>query len=267
MYLQLDNSDRYDIVLESNPATVAVLQIFKHLQHVPVPFRKWDNPFYLSTQTHETLVSALDEFAGKLDIEVDVNRCLNYDQDYLNYLHKLYEKNYNGDPRWLDYHEHIHFCEPQEIRHEYKKLAINYREKAGPLERKFDMSFRYSFQTSVEAGQVYLAWAELGKTPYHYWQNQEPNNVDRICELAKPWLILRPKLMIALTDIDFLVDKDINGFNLWWNNYHDTWCRHWNIQQWSINDMFSVSSLGRISDLTGLIDNLVNGHNPAWIKL
>lgn len=267
MHLVLDNHDQFDIVLDQGPVSQVIEKTFKHLQHVPIPFREWDNPFFLSTQAHESLVNRLVYFARRLNVNIDSDLCLRQDQKYLNHLHEIYEKSYDGDPDWLDYHEHIHLCEKSETKYDFKKLVINYREKAGPLERKFDPLFRQSFKNKVTAGEVYVSWAELGKTPYHYWKNNEPDDIDRICELAKPWLILRPKLNIAFSDIDFMVNKKSDSFDQWWEQHHDSWCRYWNIDRWSIYDMFSVTSVGHITEINSLANCLTNGHNPEWIKL
>lgn len=266
MNLLLDNNAKFEIELEQNTIADTIKKIFKHLQHVPIPFKTWDNPFLLDNQTHKTLVQDLKLFAQRLKIDVDVELCYSQDQSYFNYLHKIYEKSYNGDPKWLDYHEHIHLCEKHED-DSFKRLVIDYREKSGPLEQRFNLSFREFFKNEVNPGEVYLSWAELGKTPYGYWENREPDDINRICELAKPWLILRPKLSIAFSNKNFLINKKIDNFNHWWKQYHDQWCHHWNIDHWSIEDMFSVSKIGYIDDLDRLKNSLFQGHNPSWIKM
>lgn len=257
----------FEIVLDQNPVTESIVGIFRHLQHVPIPFRDWDNPFSLAKISHRDLVKRVIFFAEKLQITVDEERCLVQDQSYLNHLHGIYERSYNGDPRWLDFHEHIHLCEKQKIDHDTRRLSINYREKAGPLERKFEHSFRSFFKTKVSPGEVYVSWAELGKIPYQYWQDNESSDIDRICQLAKPWLIFRPKLTISFSEIDFLSDKKVLEFGQWWEQYHDRWCAHWNIDRWTIQDMFGISSVGNIQNLSTLRQCLENGNNPRWIKV
>lgn len=267
MHLILDDLSDFEIVLNQTLMAKVIAQIFKHLQHVPIPFRKWDNPFFLATLTHQDLVDRLEIFAEKLQISIDRKKCLSRDQSYLNHLHWIYEQSYDGDPRWLDYHEHIHLCEKQQIENNFKRLSINYREKAGLLERKFNHSFRETFKTKVIPGEVYVSWAELGKIPYQYWQNDEPNDINRICQLAKPWLVFRPKLIISFSEIDFLSHKKISEFAHWWEQYHDRWCAHWKIDHWTIEDMFGISSVGNANNFVGLQKCLTQGNNPRWIKL
>lgn len=267
MKLILDDLQTFEIELHQNPVSSLILQIFKHLQHVPIPFRDWDNPFFLSATTHQQLVQGLEFFAQRLQIKIDLARCQCQDQSYFNDLHRIYEQSYDGDPQWLDFHEHIHLCEKHDIDHNARKLSIDYREKAGLLERRFDHSVRDFFKTKVSPGEVYVSWAELGKIPYHYWQNNESDNLDRICQLAKPWLVFRPKLIISFSEIDFLKDKKISEFNEWWQRYHDGWCAHWKIDHWDIKDMFGISSVGHIQDLPWLQHCLEKGNSPRWIKL
>ena len=106
-------TDGTDIVLDtvSSPVESALRQMLKHLQHVPVPFRDWDNPYYRDAVSHEELVNQLDKFANKLNITIDQSKCLATDDKYLNELHRIYEINYDGNPDWLDFHETIHLCQ------------------------------------------------------------------------------------------------------------------------------------------------------------
>jgi hypothetical protein len=170
-------------------------------------------------------------------------------------MHSLYEKGYNGNSCWLDFHEHIHLCELYYINERQPRLTIDYREKSGLLEKKFDISWMESATTIIQAGDVYIEWAELGKHPYTYWKNNEPDDIRRICELVKPWLKLRPKLQIATADVNRLANKDIVGFNQWWSRYSDKWCQHWNITKWDINDIMACTVIGRVNHIT--ISNLL----------
>ena len=118
----------------------------------------------------------------------------------------------------------------------------------------------------TQAGDVYVAWAELGKIPYTYWEDQESNDINRLCELCKPWLILRPQLRIALEDFDMLGYKDTVGFNKWWADYHDVWCQHWNISNWTVENMFACIVIGHTNanQITQLLKNKIH---PQMVRL
>ena len=125
-----------DIELYPGPTTDLIVRCYKHLQHVPLPIRDWDYPFYLDQIKLEHVIEKLCNFAMQLGVEIDPEQC--DQQSYLNYLHGVYEKNYNGRPLWLDFHENIHLCEELNKLKRGKVLAINYRELAGPLLLDFD---------------------------------------------------------------------------------------------------------------------------------
>jgi hypothetical protein len=265
MKIKLHDNSEHEIELFQTPLVDTLISIFKHLQHVPLPFRLWDNFFYLNSISHQDAVDQLAKYGLNLNIDVDKELCINQNQDYFNFLHKIYENSYNGDPKWLDYHEYLHICE--RFRTEEKTISLDYREKAGPLEKPFDKKWLKNKKTSVDPGDVFIGWAELGKIPYRYWEDSEPNNIDRICELGKPWLKLKPKIRIAIESIDFLQEKQIGVFNNWWAQYHDQWCKHWKLDSWQIEEMFGVVLIGKITDMDTFVMKLKQQINPVKILL
>jgi hypothetical protein len=119
----------------------------------------------------------------------------------------------------------------------------------------------------VRAGDVYIHWSELGKTPYLYWTHNESNDINRLCELSKPWLKFDPILSIALSDKNFLENKNIEKFNAWWENYSEKWCEHWQIPSWSLVDQYSVIVVGHITQIDQVADLLKNQIYPIKIQL
>lgn len=253
-----------DIVLDHNPIAAAIQKMYRHLQHLPITFKPWDNPYY-SNMPLDYLVSKLAGYGKAVGVDVDAQKCLSQDQTYLNALHKIYEQSYDGSSPWLDYHEHIHMCEYTTKK--FQTLVIDYREKAGLLEKPFDMSWMTHTTTKVRRGDVYINWTELGKTPYQYWKNAEPNDIQRLCELAKPWIKLRSKLSIALDDVDFDDRTDKNEFSQWWQNHEQPWCQHWGINQWGVAEIFAVSVIGHIDDIDSVDLNLQKNMLPTRIRL
>jgi len=266
MKLLFSNSNQIDLGINDTVLGNLYKKSYKHLSRAELIFRDWDNPYYLDHLTYEQLVEKLTLYAHRVAVEIDQDRCLSRDQWYFNQIHKIYELNYNGQPAWLDFHEHIHLCEQYSQRRR-KTLDIDYREKAGLLEKPFDLKWLEDSATSVQAGDVYTTWAEPGKTPYSYWSDNEPNDVDRLCQLAKPWLRLRPKILIALEDNDRMKNNKINEFESWWANYQEPWCRHWNLKSWSSQDIFSSVVIGKVSDLDAVLALLQNNINPVGISM
>jgi hypothetical protein len=266
MKLLFSNNEAIDFHIDDSPLGLMYQKIYKNLSKVPIPWRPWDNPCYKENLTYSEMVDHLVHYAQNLSIDIDTAKCINRDQDYFNSIHKIYEDNYNGNPVWLDFHEHIHLCEyynypPKEF------LCIDYREKSGLLEKPMDPIWLLNTTTKICAGDIYVRWAELGKTPYHYWENNEPNDLQRMCQLAKPWLKLRPNIHIALKDIDTLKDIQCNNFATWWKTYQTGWTAHWNISKWTIDDIFGVSVFGKTTQTALLKKQLRNNLIPTKITL
>jgi hypothetical protein len=241
-------------------------KIYKNLSKVPIPFRPWDNPYYIKNLTYTELVERLITYAQQVSIDIDRSKCLIQDQHYFNSIHKIYEQNYNGNPAWLDFHEHIHMCEMY-FKETDDLFYIDYREKSGLLEKPMNPDWLINTQTTVCAGDIYVQWSELGKTPYNYWKNNEPNDIKRICELAKPWLKLRPTIYVALDDMDRLKNIQCDEFSAWWKDYQQDWKNHWNIPNWNIENIFGVSVFGKTNQAELLKEQLKNNAVPIRVVL
>jgi hypothetical protein len=268
MKIVFTNLESVDISLDNSDFSKIYQKIYKHLSKVPIPFQEWDNPYYLDQFSYSDLVDKLLHFSSKLSLSIDQKKCLAQDQFYFNEIHKIYETNWDGNPLWLDFHEHIHLCE-NFFSTTKNILSIDYREKAGLLERPFDLKWLNDATTNIQAGSVFVEWSELGKTPYHYWQNQEPSDIVRMCELSKPWLKLKPKIIVALEDIDRLAAKRKfeSEFEKWWQKYQKDWCQHWNIPSWSLRDMFSVKVFGQVADVESIKTYLKAGEIPTRVLI
>jgi len=265
MYLNLLDNSQFKIITNGSNVLPDLQKIFKHLQHIDIPFCEWNNPFYYECNTQEDNVNKLIYFAQILGITIDKNKCISFDQQYFNKLHETFEKNYNGDSRWLDFHEMIHICESKSQSNK-SVLTIHYRHLSGMLEPPFNKDMK-DYTTQITRGDVYIEWAQLGKTPYTYWANKEPNNINRLCKLAVPWIKLKPLIKISLQDQNLLYNKKIDKFNAWWNLYKKDWCSHWNLQDWTIKDMYNVAVFGRIENVDSLILKLKSKIHPKRITL
>lgn len=267
MHIILNDQSSIKLDPVSNPVEPIIRSMFKHLQHVPLEFRPWDNPYYISKISYNDLVEQLIELAGKLDISVDRSRCFNRDDAYYNYLHKIYETNYDGKPIWLDFHENIHLCQRYYWPSKRKATVLDWREKAGPLIKEFNVQWLEQHSTmKVKKGDVYVEWNELGKTPWQYWKEQEPDDATRLLELVKPWNKLRPKLNVAMQDIDFESQINSKEFLAWWNRFKDQWCRHHNLLGWNLEHA-SVIVVYKIVNFEDFDQALQQCHFPTRVVL
>lgn len=238
---------------------------FHHLSKVDIPYRFWDNLSSIKNTSLLSLSQDLIKHAKFFAIDVDPNLISN--QIYLNQLHEIYEKYYDGKPDWHDFHENIHAIERKLDRHvALPVLEINYRQLAGMLKKRFEYSWIDLGRNQVAAGEVYLAMDELGKSPLVYWTDKEPDDLDRICQLAKPWIWLRPKIHIALDDINFMSADVPDEFFAWWNKHRESWCKHWNIPNWELKHIKTVIPIGTIANWQSLEIKICNGVVPYRIS-
>lgn len=267
MKILFSNNTTIDLEIDNSPIGKIYQKVYRHLSSLPIPFSSWDNGYaYKKSINYSTLVDQLVMYANQLSIIIDKEKCLAQDQLYFNTIHKIYEKHYDGTPGWLNFHEHIHMCEGY-FKEYPNVLTIDYREKMGPLEKPFDRAWLSTSTTNIKAGDIFVAWSELGKTPYTYWNNHEPPEISRMCELIKPWAKLIPKIKIALEDIDRLKGKKITEFETWWNQHKSPWLEHWDLPDWTTHDIFSAITVGKTTQLDLLKEQVENNILPTRILI
>jgi hypothetical protein len=265
MQIVFSNGDTVDLILNQTPVAAIYQKIYKHLQHVPVPFQDWDSPFYFRSHSLPQLVTKLIMYAEKVDVPIDQERCLAQDQDYFNILHVVYENNSNNGPGWADFHRHLHMCEKSHVNETVmqKTLKIDYNEKSGPLEKPFDRQWLADATSKISAGDAFICWQELGKTPYTYWSDNEPNDIERMRQVIRPWAKLKPNIFVALEDID--LEKDSVEFEQWWAQYRQQLCKYWNIPSWTVDDMSKCLVLGKVSGIDSVMTLLKNDIRPIQV--
>ena len=78
---------------------------------------------------------------------------------------------------------------------------------------------------------------------------------------------MKPKILIALEDIDGLTRVDVDQFEPWWNRYRREWSQHWNMSDYTVEQMFSSVVFGRIPSLELVVENFKNNILPTQIKI
>ena len=251
------NDNCYLIELENNSVSQNIMAMLKHLYRLPLRFGILDNPY---TCTKDAAIKQLIEYAGKLGIDVNPTELAS--QKYLNYLHSIYEKNYNGNDGWLQFHEPIHVLENRAL----DQVDLLYDERAGFLDKKYQFDELLLAQTKIFAGECIVGFSELGKTPYRYWQNGEPDDIVRLCELSKPMLRFHFKITINLIDKN-TIPEDLEEFNQWFSKYKAEWCNHWGIPDWSTEQIFGHIKVGRLLDFENFCLGLKQGHVPIKLRI
>jgi hypothetical protein len=262
--LKLVFADNSDLIISLNNSVTAekLVNMSKHLQKIPLRFSNYDNPFsYTSAIGADQLIKN----ANLLNVKVDTTRLT--DQAYLNSLHKIYEQGYDGNSTWLEFHEAIHILE-QVVSGNIAPVGLGYGSEAGVLNVNYSYEELQTCQTTFSSGDCFVFFNELGKTPYSYWSDHEPDDFNRLIELSKPMIRLHFKIFIALTDINRLPSEENQAeFDAWFAPYKQKWCDHWGIPNWSIEQMRGGIRVGTIDNIDLLTAQLKKNITPTRLLL
>lgn len=262
--LKLVFTDDSDLIINLNDSITAskLANMSKHLQRIPLRFTNYDNPF---SYTATIGVDQLIKNANYLNVTIDRRQLTN--QFYLNSLHKVYEQRYDGDSRWLEFHEAIHIIEQSESS-TIPPVGISYGAESGLLNVKYSYEELQTCQSTFAPGDCFVFFSELGKSPYSYWNDHEPDDFSRLVELSKPMIRLHFRMLIALTEINRLPsEKKQLEFDTWFAPYKQKWCDHWGITNWSITQMVGGIKVGTIDNIRLLHEQLKNNITPARLLL
>ena len=271
--IQWDQDQPIEVAMFSTPPANKIYKMVQHLRHLALDFNVnlRDNPFSKYRTDIDFTYNEIVKYGKDVDVEIDINKLPQ--QIYLNYLHKIYEQQYNGERKWLIYHELIHIIERLHKGLGAEAICLDYREQVGMLTDNYDRSFVPYTTDKLFRGIIYMRWQELGKSPYEYFIDGEPDNFERICQLAKPWVLLKPNFYIAYQDSDrsngqhlHSIGNKFDEFKQWFKQYKDDWKEYWNIPDWEPEEMFKVIPLGFISDMNIFEERLKNKNYPTHIE-
>jgi hypothetical protein len=270
MLILWNNKQALEIRWHDTPVAQAVAKAFKHLQHVPLPWRPWDDSRWVSRVELSEVVDIFVGLAQELKIDVDPSLCLIRDQQYLNHLHTLYESVDKNNKQftqsnWMEFHELIHRIE-RYPRDPSQTINIDYRHYYGLLEQPMKKEWMTP-GVIAQYGDVMVNWTELGKTPFDYMRDGEPNDIRRICQLAKPWITLKPKLNIAYGPQFYPSEQQTAEYKQWWAPYEPTWLKRWGLAEWTLAHQFTSVPVGRLLDMDTMVSWLDQGYHPIGVKL
>lgn len=255
-----------DIILENNPVADHYYRCIKHLQHIDLPFSPRQNPLHV--QQKNEVVTSLISASSMVGVKVDVD--LLTSQDYLNKLHTDYFNNVYSSTHWYAFHDCIHILEDinnQKIR---PTIWFDYGEKAGFLVKPFDRGYLKYATVDVGAGTCVLREHELGKTLFKYYIDNEPSDIDSICQVAKPWVYFKPTLQINYgnsVNYKTFCESNEDGFTKWFAPYKLAWSKYYNISDWTPRELFSVIPIGHIQQLDEFIKCFTNLDYPYRLAL
>ena len=174
------NDETVGIETYSTQCGIAVDQMLKHLQHVTVPFMPTNDNPYARGDVFHNLVQAGNT------VGVFVNHDKLTDQLYLNHMHAYYEQAGDVSLPWLNFHNCIHAVEMHNAGHYPQVCWINWQHLGGPLAKPMSESYMKESTETVQAGDIFTDYAELGKPVYAYWRDNEPSDLNRLLQLSAP---------------------------------------------------------------------------------
>lgn len=242
-------NDTLDVDYKVHDSTLADkwFKKIKHLKNVPIdPIESG----LANVSDLKTIHRHFCDFAG-----VDYEPLTFLDQEVLNNLHHLYEKNHDrlagvsNNSILYKFHHAVHYQENKLKKNDRNNfITVGWGIHEGPLTNNtFCGGF---YETKIIKNFIYLPWAELGKTPLQYWRDKEPNDQERFNALAKPHFTFRAKFSIALQNIDPpALDPQ---FELWFKSFKKAWLDHHGISKWDELDEYSAPLLATTADTTDL---------------
>lgn len=260
----LDSGKEYIINLIESPIKNKIVKSLKHLQHLKLPSSKFDNTIFYN---FEIAIEQLQHYASILGITVEVDKIKT--QPYLNFLHKIYEENHSYyNSNWLSYHETLHAIEKL-LDKSYipKNITFDYKNLAGYTNTKYTFNELQTIRFNNQPGECFVIFNELGKTPYHYWKNKEPDDFERLCQLAKPMLRFNFAIKLWFEENNLSNLEGLDEFSNWFSKYKNDWCNYWNIPDWSIEQMLGGIPIGYCKDWDKILVEVSNGSRPLYLKL
>ena len=241
-----------DYILADNLIAEKWFAKIKHLKNIPI------DPIESKLENLSNLQEIYEDFCKENQIEIKQFENIK-DQNVLNELHKLYEDNHDKLSRinskiLYKFHHAIHSAE--EGGADRKNITVAWGTKEGLLAEQFNCNPYYAEE--LKQNNIYLRWAELGKTPLKYWQNNEPSNQARINELCKPHTTLRAQFNICLKD--FKPKTFDQNFVEWFAQYKDAWLKHHKIANWDGIDEYSAVLLAHT-------DHKINLSGKTFVKI
>lgn len=230
------NLETVEVEYELHDSVVAQkwFKKIKHLANVPVDLVETE---LVDLNDLRKIYHDFCAFANLTPIAIDV-----LDQDTLNRLHKIYEDTHDDLSRrknnsiLYQFHHSIHWHDDTPKRN---NINVSWGVKEGPLTEKFDCNNYYADR--IEKNNIYLPWAELGKTPLTYWRDKEPSDQTRFNQLAKPHVYFRAKFFVSRMDVDTTALP--TQFTQWFEQYKNDWFTHHGISKWDEVDEQSAPLL------------------------
>ena len=259
-----------EIVLDKNPVAEYYADCIRRLKNINLEINTRHNVLDPLRSNLKKIKHFFVARAGNVGIIVDYKKLNN--QKYLNELHEQYTDSgilKKNDHDWFVFHDYLHLIEDvlQRSKKNASSIFFDYKYYAGPLIKKFDRSLLKYSKSNWSEGDCYIMSSEKGKDLYRFFLDKESTDMTRMCNIAKPWLFLRPVLNVCVLPFNARRPEKDNKFCKWLGKYKDTWCQHWGIHDWRPEETEARIPVGKINDVKLLKERFSVNNYPERIVL
>jgi hypothetical protein len=189
------------------------------------------------------LLKPYQHYKEKLDVIINwinlntpytIEKKVSYNQEDLCSMHDIYVLLAN-DPTYDVFNETyllnklIHMCELTiEKLTKPSHFTIAWGMNDGITMEEFKQDPYQHYTQDIIPGQLYLAWAEIGKKPSGYWHDGDPENLDNFLNTTRPHRTWSSHCKIILAN----QGKKSQKFWQWFEAYKTPFLEKWNLQDW-----------------------------------
>jgi len=235
-----------------------------HLQRVPLD---------RNTTSSETSYQPYDQYKNQLDQIIDwinlttdhsITKQNFYNQFDLCQLHDIYllmakDPRYDIFENTYKFNTLIHKCEHALRQDQLEVFNVSWGAQEGLLVEQFKEDPYQYYTSNVKAGNLYLYWAEQGKTPWDYYCAKDPDNLEHFLKTTIPHRQFSGFFKIQISDRG----KSSNEFWIWFEKYKTEFLKKWNLSDWSrINEDGAIE----LATLTDPIDQF-NSIKSNFVQL
>ena len=230
--------------LANNPIAKKWAEKISHLQHVPVD---------RATTSEDMELRSYQEYKTRLDCIIDwinVNTHLSlvkqshYSQADLCVLHDHFldlmkDPRYDSATQVHEFNTVIHRCEHALHRHIVTHFRISWGGNDGPHMEQFQQSPYIYYTENIVPGNLYLYWAEQGKTPMEYYYSQDPDNLEIFLKITTPHRQFSGFFTLQIGPKYFSNPK----FWQWFSKYKQPFLDHWQLDDWTTLHQYGAIEL------------------------
>jgi hypothetical protein len=220
--------------LADNPIAKKWLEKIRHLQHVPVD--RATTSEIMELLSYEECKIRLDDIIDWINTHTHLSlaKQSHYTQDDLCVLHDHYldlmkDSQYDSHTQIHEFNTVIHWCERALNQIWINYFRISWGGNDGPYMEQFQQSPYTYYTENIVPGNLYLYWAEQGKTPADYYCAQDPDNLENFLKITVPHRQFSGFCTLQI-DTKYTIGSE---FWQWFSKYKQAFVDRWQLDDWT----------------------------------